>query len=269
MKYCLRSRVSDAYLRRADQIKVEYRDYLSLIDVFEKYPKAEVVLEMDANYNDGKIDKAKIKQFNILSKGRLKLCVADLSIGAWAKENNIPYYYGYPIKTYYDLRSLIKCGVCAVRLDAPLFFELTKVKYLFERENVNIEIRAVANVAYLATIPHENGICGTYIRPEDVDEYGKYINVIEFEGVSLKQEEALYRIYAQERTWPGELNDIILNFNAPATNRMIDDMTFRIDCEQSCQRPVGLCRRCYSICNLANPEREEDIKEVLQLSKKT
>lgn len=41
----------------------------------------------------------------------------------------------------------------------------------------------------------ENGIKGTYIRPEDIEYYEEYINTICFYNEGLKQEETLFDIY--------------------------------------------------------------------------
>ena len=38
MKFCLRNRQIEEYLQKADEIKMEYRDYKSIPDLFEKYP---------------------------------------------------------------------------------------------------------------------------------------------------------------------------------------------------------------------------------------
>jgi hypothetical protein len=46
MKVCLSSRQSPAYLERADEIKVEFRDRRSLPDLFDAYPNAYVILEI-------------------------------------------------------------------------------------------------------------------------------------------------------------------------------------------------------------------------------
>lgn len=46
MKVCLSSRQSPAYLKKADEIKVEFRDRNSLPDIFDAYPEANVILEI-------------------------------------------------------------------------------------------------------------------------------------------------------------------------------------------------------------------------------
>jgi hypothetical protein len=77
------------------------------------------------------------------------------------------------------------------------------------------------NVAYYAYIPRDDGVCGGWVRPEDVDYYADYVDVFEFEDCDEKKEKALFKIYAEQGKWPGLLNDLITNLNYTAINRMI------------------------------------------------
>lgn len=44
MKFCLRSRQSDMYLQKADEIKVDFRDRNSIPDLADKYPDKTIIL---------------------------------------------------------------------------------------------------------------------------------------------------------------------------------------------------------------------------------
>ena len=50
MKYCLRNRQIGEYLAKADEIKMEYRDYKSVPDLFEKYPEKNIIVQI--KYSD-------------------------------------------------------------------------------------------------------------------------------------------------------------------------------------------------------------------------
>ena len=107
-------------------------------------------------------------------------------------------------------------GVSQVLLDAPLYFDLPKVKSICG----DVEIRLIVNKCYNSYLPHENGICGTYIRPEDVEVYSAYVDHFEFdENLSLKQEHTIYNIYTKNRAWLGNLNILLTNFNVDVDNR--------------------------------------------------
>lgn len=176
------------------------------------------------------------------------MCIAYLEYANLMKELNIPFYWGFKIQTYYQLQSLKNLGVCYVKLDAPLFFDLPTVK------RMGIPVRAIPNVAYDDGLPRENGVLGTWIRPEDIDAYDKYVDVIEFNLVEPKQEQALYRIYMEDKSWPTELGLLIKDLNHIGLNRLIrsDISQRRISCGQRCQSGTS-CRICYRMLDIANP----------------
>ena len=80
-----------------------------------------------------------------------------------------------------------------MRLDAPIFFDMQKAS------SVGVPIRVVPNVAYNDGLDRVDGVCGTWIRPEDIDAYGEYVTAVEFEDCDQKKEQAMYRIYAEDK----------------------------------------------------------------------
>lgn len=247
MKYCLRNRQTNEYLQKADEIKAEYRDYKSFPDLIEKYPDKTIICQI--YFHQENIDWAALKNASVLAKGNFICCV-----GTWAqiqecKANGLKFYYGFPIQTFEELRALKHHGACYVRLGAPLFFQMDKVAA------VGIPVRAVPNVAHLSDIPRENGVCGTWIRPEDLDIYEKYITAIEFEDCDQKKEQALFRIYAEGQGWPGPLDTLFTNFNYEGSGRFIhrSAMECRPNCGQRCME-TGTCQLCYRELRLANAE---------------
>ena len=259
MKYCLSSRQNDAYLKQADEIKVKNRDIKSVPDLLEKYPEATVILEEDLIGSE--FDWKELNTYNKLSQGRLILCLGDIDTAAAAKEAGIPFYMGYPVKTFYELNGIKNLGVCYVRVDAPLFFEIDKVK------SFEIPVRICANVAYSDRLPREDGVCGLWIRPEDVEKYEPYVDAIEFSDCDINKEQALFRIYALEHKWPGEMSMIITNFNYPGLNRMVlpDVVDKRLNCGQRCQSG-GACRVCYRAFDLANRDKLREYVDSSDLS---
>lgn len=247
MKFCLNSRQTAEYLKKADEIKFEYRDRKALPDFFEKYPEATFVLIMNGAED---IDQKELEEYNILSQGRLTFCIgSDRETLSICQDIGAKFYYGFPITSFWELRSAIAAGVSYAILGAPLFFMMDRVKAL------DIPIRAIPNVAHYNYIPTTNGICGTWIRPEDLDLYEDYISMVEFEDCDQRKEQALFRIYAEQKTWPGEITDIISNLNASGTNRIIlpEFGQRRLNCGQRCQ-DTGACRICERSLRLANPE---------------
>ena len=91
-----------------------------------------------------------------------------------------------------------------------------------------------------------------FIRPEDLKEYEKYIDIIEFYNVD-KQIDIYYDIYENKKQWFGKLNEIILDFNSEIDNKYIIPRfaEMRIRCSKKCFKGKH-CRRCNVIENLSN-----------------
>lgn len=236
MKYSISSRQEKKYIEAADEIIVNYRDRDIIFDYVEKYPEKTVILKIP---RETEVDYDMIKSF--ATKIDLICCLEDIYMYPNLKNLDIKYYYAYPVTSYFELQGLKNIGVCYIMIGMPLFFDLPTVK------KFDIPVRAVPNVAFEPYIPQENGICGQWIRPEDVEVYEEYIDAFEFRTTSLPQERALYRIYAEQHRWPGEMSDIITNFGVEATNPVVfDDIAkIRTTCKQKCQAgsPCRLCER--------------------------
>ena len=110
---------------------------------------------------------------------------------------------------------------CYILLGPPLSFDLDNVK----KKTKEVPLRMVCNVArpsYLAD-SSSPGICGQYIRPEDMGVYEKYIDIIEFGNVDgdMKKERTLLHIYKDNQSWPGNLNILINGLNRDVDNPII------------------------------------------------
>lgn len=255
MKYCLHYNQIIEYLKKADEIKVEFNDKKYIPDIFEKYPDKTVILNQTPFTQ---LDLEECKNFNILGKDRFIICLSNLDYVQFCKDNNIKFYYGYPISTFYQLEALKELGVCYIRLDAPIFFDLEKIK------EYNIPIRAVPNVSYVDGIKRADGVCGTWIRPEDTEAYENYISVYEFEDCDERKEQALYRVYAIDKSWPSTLGTLITNLNHIGVNSCINQETslMRMNCGQRCKRD-NTCHICYRMLDLANVDKLREYEKAV------
>jgi hypothetical protein len=249
MKYCLSARQSSEYLKKADEIRFEFRDRAAIPDYAEKYPKATFILDFSSLGLYEEIDWKELADYNILTKQQLILCIRNTIEAELAKTNDIKFYFGYPVTTFYELNAMKNLGVSYARIGAPLFFQMDKVK------NIGVPVRVVPNVAYVDGLPRADGVSGQWIRPENIDDYNDYVDAIDFEDCDIRKEQALFRIYAEQKEWLGDLGVIITNFNHSGVNRLIPpDMTKRrLTCGQRCQ--TGPCNLCYRLLDLANPEK--------------
>lgn len=196
-----------------------------------------------------------------MTQKRLIIETDSFDIMDVCKTLNIKFFYGVPINNFYDLQALMDYGCSDVRIDAPLTHMLDKL------EKLDITVRLSPNIAYYAYIPRKDGVCGSWIRPEDTILYEKYIDVFEFEDCDIKKEQALYRVYAEQKTWSGNLNTLISNLNYNATNSLIypEFSEKRAFCGQKCMSGLN-CKLCYRMLDLANPDKIELLKQKKDLN---
>ena len=255
MKVCLNSRQSAEYLKKADEILFAYRDRQAIPEIAEQYPNATCILEIpkEENYS---VDE--IREFNILTKNKLILCIGNLN-DVILTRLGIPYFWEYRICSYEDLMAVKNMGVDSFLVGAPLFFQTDLIK------KSGLKARVVTNAAQDGTLMHTSGINGTWIRPEDLEMYADIVESISFSANTLSQEQALYRIYCENKEWSGNISDIVFYLNADATNRLLPPQftEYRLNCGQKCYK-CNLCDRYFSLANeekIKNwSEKHRDIK---------
>lgn len=255
MHYCLSSQVSKDYLKKVDEIRVKYNKLESILDLFEINREATFVLTITSQEDKSKIKWDKIEQFNTMTQNKLIIETDSFDIMDACKALNIKFFYGIPVNSFSEVRALMDYGCSDVKIDAPLTHMLDKF------EDLDITVRMSPNIAYYAFIPRKDGVCGSWVRPEDTELYEQYVDVFEFEDCDAKKEQALYRIYAEQKSWAGSLNTLITNLNFEGLNRLIHPELSekRAFCGQKCMSGVN-CKICYRMLNLANPDRLEVLK---------
>lgn len=241
MKYCLSGRQNKKYLEKADEILVEQRDYRYISDLIIEHPNKTIILDIkdfdDESLKSCVIEYSKDKTINFIC------CIYDLSpnVLEWFNYHNIKFYYGYSVNSFYDVKGLIDLGVEYVKVHAPLTFNVDLLS------KFDCKFRMIPNVAYDAYIPRYDGICGQWVRPEDVQYYEGGIYVFEFENANLEQERTLYDVYAEQKVWNGNLYFLITNLNVHCDNRGLPDDIgqARANCGQRCMQ-TGSCHFCQT-----------------------
>ena len=252
MQFCLSSRLPMHILRKADEIKVEYRDRKSIPDLIEKYPGKTIILfPTDEDY-----DWSEISMYSLMCGGNFILNVRSMAQAYGAKAHEIKFMIDTEITSYWDLEGLEAFGVEYAYVGIPLFFDLKNTL------NFKTKLRTIPTVAYNHTLPHENGVCGQWIRPEDLYLYEDYIQVIEFEKCLPDREKTLFEIYAEKQKWSTRLDVLVEDLGSNAVNRMIPPELgeARISCQQKCTRGAS-CHLCHTMLTLADPELLAAYKE--------
>ena len=170
-------------------------------------------------------------------KDILKECIDNLTI---------PYYFGFVIKDFDRLHYVCQQGVRDVFIAEELCFDLKRVKQVCKQYGV--QIRTFPNVAQ-SNVKSGPALKKFFIRPEDVEEYGEYIDTLEFWG-PLDRQATLLRIY-KGGVWFGDLNELILDLNTSLDSRTIMPIfaEARKNCQRQCMKggTCSICERLQSI----------------------
>lgn len=260
MKVCLNSRCSSKYLEKADEIKFKYKDRNTIIDYVDKYD-ATIILDMRVAPEE--IDWNEISRLKAICQNNFIVGAVNAEQIHICKELEIKFYFDRPVSRYEDIKDLKRLGSQYVLIEAPLFFELNKVK------EFHVPVRLAPNVAYYDNwIPKENGLYGSWIRPEDVYLYEGLIDTIEFAANSAILEEAYYRVYCEDKVWDANLGSFIINYGQIAGENSYIPRSFieaRLTCGQKCQSG-GSCRICDKVIQLsANKNFQERLKSIKEL----
>ena len=256
MKYMVSCRQPLVFLKNAKEIRVNYVDIERLVDFATEdwVCQADIVIYIPRHTE---IDWKKITVYKDILN--ILFSVEDTELIPAIKELGYKVFWTFPASTYWELQGLLDLGVDQVLLDAPLYFDLPNVKRLCG----DTEIRLVANKCINNYMKRKDGICGTYIRPEDIEVYEPFVSHIEFDSDnSLQKENTLYHVYAENKQWPGNLDILLTHLNREVDNRGFevvpsnenDEKAFahrRLTCKQQCQSG-GRCNYCYQIFDFIN-----------------
>ena len=215
-------------------------------------PKASYVLWIYNELTDDEWDK--VYQYYIMTQKKFKVCLGNMNIEP-CRKRNIPFYFEYPVQYGYEAEALIYgVGVCAIRITGELAHNLDFV------DSFPVETRVCPYKTYAPW--NYKPIVGGWFRPEDLNDITA-IDVCEIINVDNRRGQALYRIYAENHEWPGELYMLVDDIQDKTIyNRMIppEFQERRSNCRMRC-RSGGHCHYCETLTYLANPDIIRPIKE--------
>lgn len=156
----------------------------------------------------------------------------------------------------------ISLGVSDVFVTGTLGFDLKNVKYV-AKEN-NVQVRCYANICQ-SIWGEADSFKKFFIRPEDVDIYSEYVDVIEFYD-SENHQNVLYDVYFHTKKWVGDLGEIVKGLKIDINNYYILGSDFakrRIECNKKCLKG-NRCQLCERIRELAEVLENSDEYEVYE-----
>lgn len=258
MKYCLDFKKTSPYMAEVDELSINFKDnFQALVSFLKKRPDKRInIIIAD---KDELTPAQRGKMAEIIQKfPNAYLCYTFLKADS---ERLLPQgrtFYSRFAKTWDDVFNYIDAKVSDVYVAEELCFDIVRVSSLLHSHN--IQVRAYPNVCQTSCKTVDK-LKTFFIRPEDVPYYEPYIDVLEFFFDKYSQD-ALYKIYALDGKWPGNLNTIIIGFDKSLNNQFFPSdpafATTRTNCQRNCLKG-GNCRVCDKFYALAENLSEHKI----------
>lgn len=249
MKSCIEWRKGFKYLPQIDEFNIDFRNKeIQLNKFLNLYAKSQRVnIRLPEDYTKDNIElleAAYEKGFNIA------IILPDIYYTERLREHGVPFFLARPATTWDEFRGMLSLGVSDIYIANELGFSLATIAPIAEREVV--QIRCYANIAQ-SSWKFGNGFKDFYIRPEDVDYYSNFVDVIEFYN-SIDQQNVLYEVYFKDKEWNGKLREIIKGLTSDIDNYYLLGSEFakrRVKCEKKCLKGEK-CRLCDELSDLAD-----------------
>lgn len=265
---------TDEYLKKADEIKIIWQDKKKRPDVLsfiEFNPIARILIVPSLEFILFDEDYQWLREQFILSKHNMAVIINSDEQALKCKELEIPFIFGYPARTFAQLSRMQKMGACDAYIDDMLCHSLDSIKNYYP----DIKIRVIANSCGWGTMDNVwDGLEGSWFRPEDLWQLDQIYAAEFYTNLSYqgpydqiqnvkKQEQALYRLYAEEHEWSGKIDDFVFDIKRKnIMNRLLDEdfQNRRNNCKMKCMETHG-CHHCEIYAALASQDTMEKIKE--------
>ena len=259
MNTCVEWRKGFKYLDEVDEYNIEYKNGVGkaqkLVKFLDQYATGMKRVNIGvypyySNITENDIDLL----VEIIKRGKYNcaLCAKNGTFDEESikkiQENGIKWYINTPVKTWEEFWKRVDLGCSDVIIYGELGFDLERLAGVARGK---IRLRVYVNLdSYTYT---NNTLLGFFIRPEDIEEYAKYIDVFEFFNSEDKQN-VLYDVYFHDREWNGNLREIIKGLDVDVNNYYILGKEFaqrRIKCNKKCIKGDS-CNLCNEIKELAD-----------------
>lgn len=171
-------------------------------------------------------------------------------------EMNIPFFFLEGASCLDDMAAMVNAGVSDLYVINELAFNIVEVSEYCHKKNVSV--RVYPNVAQsLSRLNNINSLTKFFVRPDAVQVYSPYVDVMEFFG-PLDKQPVLYEIYRDER-WQGNLDDIIIGLNKHIDNKTIVPYfdIIRLKCGKVCS--FEKCSICSAVEKFGNTLQTKEI----------
>lgn len=267
MKYCLKYNQLSQFLNQADEIAIKYMEDKGLVSFLEKFSSKRIILLIDEKiFSMNEVRKLiAIRQQYPEYDFTVSLLYYSKDIISLLRPNNIPFYISEPCCNWETLNLYVDAGVSDVVIGGELGFMLRDLHQYIEKLDRRVYVRAIVNKS-TNQFKETNPLKGFYIRPEDIDKYEGFIDVVEFYNSTMQ--DLFYSIYHDDKIFLGSLNQIIYGVFEDIDNKSIlpSFADRRLHCGRGCLKGRH-CRFCDIVLKTANkiePYIEQQIKTNIQ-----
>lgn len=268
MKYAVSYRSDFKYFDDVDEIIFNYKGTENIVDFIPKLLKKEQ--RANIRLNDIEFIEKCIPFLNKLKTVHSNFIVQidfiyQKSYINLLQDNEIKFMFCNFAKTKEEFYSMLKLGAEDIYIVEELAFNLKSLKPIAEKYNVNIRVFPDVAQFTLGTREAVPAISTFFIRPEDIELYEEYVDIIEFFHQDDKLS-TIYKIY-KEQQWLGPLETIILGAKFNIDNTTINPHfgQWRINCQKKCM--FEQCNLCMEIEKLATQFDKANI-EIVKKKKK-
>lgn len=256
MKYCVDYFNHIQGLNNADEYTIKYnKQNDALITFLQKNQNKTINLAIEEKLNDADYQTLKVI-YNTFSNFKLRFEQYNTDEIEDIVECGIPFFFANRVNNWDLYLGLISLGVTDIYIVEDMCFDLERVSAIAKKED--IQLRTYANVAQSAWADSD-GIKKFWIRPEDIEIYEKYIDVVEFFG-NPQQCGVLLNIYKNNKRWFGPLEEIIIGLKHPIDSKYIvpEFAEKRVSCQKQCLKG-GKCRICDRVVELSKVLEEAQL----------
>ena len=277
MKYAITFAKTFRYFDLIDEVIITpYKGDVEIIEYVEKTfkPEQRVILDLTeleeskiSSFKDMVTILRKLKEINPLITAKVSITFPKEDIDE-LKEAEIPFIfmeYAENFEMFYVQKEL---GASDIYVTGALGFYLDKLQPFRDK----VKLRVFPNIAQSTrgTTKLLPQLIKFYIRPEDIELYQDYIDVLEIFPCKDRTT-VIYEIYKRQQ-WLGKLSDIIMDLDNDIDNDVISPYfaLHRIKCHQDCL--LDRCTLCQQIYSLGKKFEEAEIvlykpsKEIREIS---
>lgn len=266
MKSCIEWRKNFRYLTQIDEFNIDYKEnkskkLLQFLDIYAQTQRVNIRVGRQVSKNDVELldEIYKMGKYNIAIL--FEVAYPEQIPMQMFKTLSIPFFFGTAVNNWDRLNELIELGVSDIYITGDLCFDLVKLaQYVPE----NIHLRCFVNLCQ-AEWDNSDGLKAFFIRPEDIDLYGGYIDVFEFFN-SVEEQNVLYEVYFHDKEWNGNLREIIKGLKKDMNSYYILGDQFgrtRISCQRKCIKG-GSCKMCDRVIEFAESLEKSPDYEVFK-----